>query len=367
MKRNHNFNPRTLSLGLLGWLTLGAWAQTREVRVDENDPSISYLPAGSWERSTAANAMDQGGHHMTTFDPTATATFTFTGTGLAFLSPLWGETIAIGIALDGATPIRVDLTDPAALGGAEQGSTQPSAIRWSDLTLANTEHTVVFSMPAGDTLSVLDMLIYYVPDTTVTTTTSSSTTTKSTTRSPTSTSNNDTASSSGTKDKTGLTIAIAVVCAVGGLLLLALLLLFLRRRALRRREHAAWLKNTLPEEGTGLPPPPVQMDEVDDGIRAGGRRFKSIPSRKSLLDASSSDFGGGPVSMYSDFGTLAGYGGETTPGGRTSKLRNVVAAGQGGVPPLPMRRSEDVQTQQTATRSSAASPTGRKFMFGGES
>jgi hypothetical protein len=48
------------------------------VTVDDQDPSISYFPQGSWYE-TDHGTLDAGGQHMLTSDPEAYATFTFKG------------------------------------------------------------------------------------------------------------------------------------------------------------------------------------------------------------------------------------------------------------------------------------------------
>ena len=45
------------------------------VTVDDDDPSITYQPPGSWN----LYMQDPDGEYYTTFDPDATASFTFTG------------------------------------------------------------------------------------------------------------------------------------------------------------------------------------------------------------------------------------------------------------------------------------------------
>lgn len=56
--------------------------------IDDQDPSISYFPQGSWYE-TGRGTLDAGGQHMLTSDPDAFATFTFKGSKdshiLAFL------------------------------------------------------------------------------------------------------------------------------------------------------------------------------------------------------------------------------------------------------------------------------------------
>lgn len=48
------------------------------VTVDDQDPTIIYVPVTSWALSATSN-LSAGGAHMLTQDPTATATFTFNG------------------------------------------------------------------------------------------------------------------------------------------------------------------------------------------------------------------------------------------------------------------------------------------------
>jgi hypothetical protein len=51
----------------------------RNVTVDDNDVSITYIPLSSWNETDFDN-LNFGGRHMVTSDTSATATFTFTGT-----------------------------------------------------------------------------------------------------------------------------------------------------------------------------------------------------------------------------------------------------------------------------------------------
>lgn len=46
--------------------------------IDDNDPLISYRPAGSWGRA-AATSLNYGGSHMLTLDGSGTAVYSFVG------------------------------------------------------------------------------------------------------------------------------------------------------------------------------------------------------------------------------------------------------------------------------------------------
>ena len=157
--------------------------------------------------------------------------------------------------------------------------------------------------------------------------------------------------------KTGMTIAIAVVCGLAALLAILGLVYWLRRRAQKKAEERAWIL------ANQEPPAPPPMEEVNDGVAAGkGKRFKSVPSRKNLHSASNSDLG-----SYDTEQAIAAYRSRhsqhvpTGPNGRGSGLRNVVMTGP---PPLPnsgynnqlhTRTSSDVHSH------SSASPDQRKF------
>lgn len=150
-----------------------------------------------------------------------------------------------------------------------------------------------------------------------------------------------------------MAIALGVVLGVAGLLAILGLVYWLRRRALRRAEHAAWVK-------ANQEPPGPPMEEVNDGYAAGkGKRFRSVPSRKNLLDASSSDFG-----SYDTEQAIAAYRSghrhlpSTGSNGRVSGLRNVVASEE---PPLPSDGRAHARTPSDIHSQSSASPDQRKF------
>lgn len=300
---------------------------------------------------------------MVTDDPTATATFTFTGTGIAFSSPLWADSITAAVALDGGAPETIDLSDPTQIVQDGGPSTQSSTVRWQRLDLPNSQHTLVVSVPVGGTYAVVDMLIYYTDDTTTTSSSSSSssstssdeTSTSTTTTRRTGATNAANAAATSSNNK-GMAIALGVVLGVAGLLALLGLIYWLRRRAQRRAEHEAWLKaNQEPPQ-----PPQPPMEEVNDGITAGkGKRFKSVPSRKNLLDATSSDFG-----SYDTEQAIAAYRSRhshipsTGSNGRASGLRNVVTSEQ---PALPDERHRHTRTPSDLQSQTSTSPDQRKF------
>ena len=64
------------------------------------------------------------------------------------------------MALDGSQPTLLDLRDytqPLEIDGPE---TVQSSVVWSQTGLANTQHTLLVSVGPGETLAILDTLVY---------------------------------------------------------------------------------------------------------------------------------------------------------------------------------------------------------------
>ncbi|KAJ2931064.1 hypothetical protein H1R20_g6055, partial [Candolleomyces eurysporus] len=350
--------PKSLLLLQL-WLVL-VFAQ-REVRVDDDSPEIQYNPPASWTQYDVASDLDAGGFHTYTGETAATATFSFIGTGIAFMAPRWQDSIGVRLTLDGGVPQDIDLTDGTGEVAAGGPATVASAIVWQELDLPNEQHILVISVPPGMVTAVVDMLIYYVPETTTTSTTSATSTTE-TTRTPTTTtgtevavSTSDIPVSQGTK--MGLSIALSVVCSVFGLLALTVGFFCWRRRQRRLREQALWAKT--------VPDPPPMMDEVDDSLAAGrGRRYRSRPTAKSLAASELAESNSG---LTSPNGIRPG---SVLQPGQTSKLRNIVASQEPSIAVVPRSRhartSSDIRSQtSTHARSpselSQRAPSPRKF------
>ncbi|KAJ2915177.1 hypothetical protein MD484_g5238, partial [Candolleomyces efflorescens] len=343
------------------WLVLVV-AQ-RAIRVDDDSTEIVYTPAGAWARNEVASDLDAGGFHMLATDAAATATFSFIGTGIAFMAPLWAEAISARVTLDGGAPVDIDMLDPTQTPTVGGPATVASAILWSELDLPNVQHNLVISVPPGDLITLVDMLIFYVPDTTTSTTsTTSATSTTETTRTPTTTTGTDLAAStsdppvsSGTK--MGLSIALGVVCSVFGLLALTVGFFCWRRRQRRLREQDIWAKT--------VPDPPPMMDEIDDSLAAGrGRRYKSRPTAKSLAASELAESSSG---LTSPSGIRPG---SVIQQGHPSKLRNVVASQEPTIAVVPRsqhtRASSDPRAQAHGhTRSHSEkygrAPSPRKF------
>ena len=147
------------------------------------------------------------------------------------------------MALDDSPPVLLDLRDytqPLDINGPE--TVQSSAV-WSQTGLANTRHTLLVSVGSGQTLAILDTLVY-VPfsqslPTFVTLSLSSYTaqdvnntpslsSTSSTLSSSTSTPNPSIASEHSSRK--GLSVTLAVVCTVFGILVISGIWWLIRRR-----------------------------------------------------------------------------------------------------------------------------------------
>ncbi|KAF8967536.1 hypothetical protein BDZ97DRAFT_1916822 [Flammula alnicola] len=232
------------------------------VTVDDGDTAlIIYEPPGSWQQ-TAFDALDSGGQHTVTSDEAATATFTFTGVAIYFWSPLWPFRMTTAISLDGTNSELVDLRDhsqPVVEGAPE---TSQSQVVWFRDGLDNTQHTLVISIGAGRNLAIVDGLQYTVfEDPSSSTLTSSSTlsmtsTSSSVISSP--TAGSATASHPHTA-KTGLSIALGLVCTIFGLLVIGGIYWYWRRRQ-RLREEEEYTSRDLP--------PPEMSDASNNGYAA---------------------------------------------------------------------------------------------------
>jgi len=194
------------------------------VTIDDDDPAIIYQPPASWIISVF-DVLDAGGQHHVTSDPDATASFTFTGIAIYFYSPLWTFSVTTQVTLDDLPPVLLDLRDytqPLDINGPE---TVQSSVVWSQTGLANTRHTLLVSAGAGQTIAILDTLVYTAQDANNIPSLSS---TSSTLPSSTSTPNPSIASEH--SSRRGLSVTLAVVCTVFGILVISGIWWLIRRR-----------------------------------------------------------------------------------------------------------------------------------------
>ncbi|KAF5321665.1 hypothetical protein D9619_000075 [Psilocybe cf. subviscida] len=246
------------------------------ITIDNSDPSIIY--SGSWEE--LPGELDFGKTHQLTGDPMGTAVFQFTGTAIYFQSPLWPFSLTTGISLDGEPPDTIFLQDPASVSSPnpDGGETIASAVVWGRSGLLDTLHTLTMSVvPASDgsqSFAVVDALIYTSDDilapSAPSTPTTSSVVLSITSSQPTATSG---ASSGDThQNKTGLSIALGIVCTVFGLLVLYALRWLWRRRARRLAEEAS-AGRVIPDHDAT-----PEMAEAGGGAPANGSRRRAYAS-----------------------------------------------------------------------------------------
>ena len=82
------------------------------------------------------------------------------GVAIYFYSPLWTFQVTTLVTLDSLPPVLLDLRDytqPLDVNGPE---TVQSSVVWSQTDLANTQHTLLVSVGPGQTLAILDTLVY---------------------------------------------------------------------------------------------------------------------------------------------------------------------------------------------------------------
>ena len=82
------------------------------------------------------------------------------GVAIYFYSPLWTFQVTTQVALDSSPPVLLDLRDytqPLYINGPE---TVQSSVVWSQTGLANTQHTLIVSVGPGQTLAIVDTLVY---------------------------------------------------------------------------------------------------------------------------------------------------------------------------------------------------------------
>ncbi|KAJ7660184.1 hypothetical protein DFH06DRAFT_1297028 [Mycena polygramma] len=160
-------SPTVFAMRLMhDFLFFGAFAALsfvsglRNVTLDDNDPSVIY--SSGWNVSTESNPLDVGGFIHYSADPTATASLTFRGVAVFLMSPLCSSSAGAQVVLDGQAPLVVDLQDHGVAAGRGLGlgqATIASQAVWGATELADSEHTVVISMPPGVQNVVLDGLI----------------------------------------------------------------------------------------------------------------------------------------------------------------------------------------------------------------
>ncbi|KAF8076981.1 hypothetical protein FPV67DRAFT_1715941 [Lyophyllum atratum] len=225
------------------------------VTIDDQDPSIAYVPRQSWVLSANSN-LNAGGAHMLTQDMTATATFTFTGVAIYFMSPLWPYTVNTAVSLDSGTPILLDLVDHSRPNVGQGVETVQSNVIWGAAGLPNTQHRLVISVGAGQPFAIVDTLIYTALDPEDLTTSSSPTLGPSSTSprfQPSSTSSGNPAATSGASGNSSsshvLPIALGTALGVLALLIVALGIWFCNRRR-RRPTSEAWTVAGTPYPGS---------------------------------------------------------------------------------------------------------------------
>jgi len=76
------------------------------------------------------------------------------------MAPLWPYTVNTVVTIDSGNPNLVDMTDYSSSAPVGSGPTVQSQVLWGMSGLANTEHTVVFSMMSGGRYVVVDALVY---------------------------------------------------------------------------------------------------------------------------------------------------------------------------------------------------------------
>jgi hypothetical protein len=82
------------------------------------------------------------------------------GVAIYFYSPLWTFQVTTLVTLDDLPPVLLDFRDntqPLDINGPE---TVQSSVVWSQTGLENTQHTLLVSVGPGQTLAVLDTLVY---------------------------------------------------------------------------------------------------------------------------------------------------------------------------------------------------------------
>ncbi|KDR77606.1 hypothetical protein GALMADRAFT_138688 [Galerina marginata CBS 339.88] len=168
----------SLVLFLLQWTCSPSLALTN-ITVDDQDPRIQYFPTLSdWEKET--DGADAGGTHMLASDPGTFAKITFTCVSIYFMSPLWPYRVTTALALDGQSPVILDLQDHSTPPPTGEVASKSSQVVHSFIGTESTAHTLIISVPPGDPVEVSDPLTS-TPISTTTSLPSSSLTLASTT------------------------------------------------------------------------------------------------------------------------------------------------------------------------------------------
>ena len=81
------------------------------------------------------------------------------GVAIYFYSPLWTFSVMTQVALDGS-PVLLDLRDYSQLLDINGPETVQSSIVWSQTSLVDMQHTLLVSVGAGQTIAILDTLVY---------------------------------------------------------------------------------------------------------------------------------------------------------------------------------------------------------------
>ncbi|PPQ75373.1 hypothetical protein CVT24_013156, partial [Panaeolus cyanescens] len=162
--------PSTLMRPLLWLILVGLSSQLRitnatklrNVTIDDQDVRISYFPRAAWGKIT--DNMDAGGTHMVTGQEGSYAVLTFSFVSVYFLSTLWPYHVAVDISIDGQTS-RLDLQDytKPVVSWGNRATTSSQIVAHFPGTFQK-ERTITVSVPPGDKIAVVDMLMFEVDD-----------------------------------------------------------------------------------------------------------------------------------------------------------------------------------------------------------
>ncbi|KAF8164702.1 hypothetical protein B0H34DRAFT_208029 [Crassisporium funariophilum] len=146
--------------GLLILLLPSTYAATN-ISIDDTETDVVYFPHYAWARQSHP-ALFAGGTLMISAGEESYATFTFNGTAIYFMSPLWPFRITTEISLDALEPQHLDLQDYTIPAQGAGPPTARSRIVAKYDGLANAEHTLRVISHAGETYTIVDMLIYTI-------------------------------------------------------------------------------------------------------------------------------------------------------------------------------------------------------------
>ena len=197
-------SPPQLPVALLLQVALCLAAATN-ISIDDQDPLFHYY--GSWQRITtnlnsAGVNLDMDGGHMLTYTAGSSATITYTCAyffqinpvigssqrfsshisfflflflldseidrlnerlttvaSVYFLSTLWPYSVSTDYAIDGNTPITIDMQDHSAPATSGGNATVASGVVGQWTSSVNQEHTILVTIPPGGTYAVVDMFM----------------------------------------------------------------------------------------------------------------------------------------------------------------------------------------------------------------